>query len=134
MELAQRGARRVPGPLAGAGQPGPRARHVAWRRTGPRRRSTSSREPPPDVPAPGLPLSLAQFDVEAVRRDFPILAERVNGRQLVWLDNAATTHKPQVVIDRLVLFYARENSNIHRGAHALAARATDAYECAARGC
>ncbi|WP_321937300.1 family 2A encapsulin nanocompartment cargo protein cysteine desulfurase [Paraburkholderia sp. J8-2] len=68
------------------------------------------------------------FDVNAVRRDFPILQERVNGKQLIWFDNAATTHKPQAVIDRLAYFYAHENSNIHRAAHALAARATDAYE------
>ncbi|MGM9425273.1 family 2A encapsulin nanocompartment cargo protein cysteine desulfurase [Hydrogenophaga sp. MI9] len=68
------------------------------------------------------------FDVNAIRRDFPILQERVNGRPLVWFDNAATTHKPQAVIDRLAHFYAHENSNIHRAAHALAARATDAYE------
>jgi cysteine desulfurase/selenocysteine lyase len=68
------------------------------------------------------------FDVHAVRRDFPILQERVNGRQLVWFDNAATTHKPQSVIDRIAYFYAHENSNIHRAAHELAARATDAYE------
>ncbi|CAN7778962.1 SufS family cysteine desulfurase [Caballeronia sp. LjRoot34] len=68
------------------------------------------------------------FDVNAIRRDFPILQERVNGRQLVWFDNAATTHKPQSVIDRLSYFYAHENSNIHRAAHALAGRATDAYE------
>jgi cysteine desulfurase/selenocysteine lyase len=68
------------------------------------------------------------FDVNAVRRDFPILSERVNGRQLVWLDNAATTQKPQAVIDRLSYFYAHENSNVHRAAHELAARATDAYE------
>ncbi|PKA02797.1 family 2A encapsulin nanocompartment cargo protein cysteine desulfurase, partial [Leptospira ellisii] len=51
-----------------------------------------------------------------------------NGRDLVWLDNAATTHKPRAVIDRISQFYERENSNIHRGAHTLAARATDAYE------
>ncbi|CAM2157082.1 Cysteine desulfurase [Pararobbsia alpina] len=70
------------------------------------------------------------FDVHAVRRDFPILQERINGRQLVWFDNAATTHKPQCVIDRLAYFYAHENSNIHRAAHALAGRATDAYEAA----
>ncbi|MFM0739592.1 family 2A encapsulin nanocompartment cargo protein cysteine desulfurase [Paraburkholderia xenovorans] len=70
------------------------------------------------------------FDVNAIRRDFPILQERVNGRQLVWFDNAATTHKPQAVIDRLAYFYAHENSNIHRAAHALAGRATDAYEAA----
>ena len=68
------------------------------------------------------------FDVQAVRRDFPILSELVNGRPLIWLDNAATTQKPQAVIDRLVEFYSRENSNIHRAAHELAARATDAYE------
>ncbi|OMG71233.1 family 2A encapsulin nanocompartment cargo protein cysteine desulfurase [Burkholderia ubonensis] len=68
------------------------------------------------------------FDVNAIRRDFPILQERVNGKQLVWFDNAATTHKPQAVIDRLAYFYAHENSNIHRAAHALAGRATDAYE------
>jgi cysteine desulfurase/selenocysteine lyase len=68
------------------------------------------------------------FNVAAIRRDFPILAERVNGRPLIWLDNAATTQKPQAVIDRLAHFYAHENSNIHRAAHELAARATDAYE------
>ncbi|GKT26662.1 family 2A encapsulin nanocompartment cargo protein cysteine desulfurase [Acidovorax sp. SUPP3334] len=68
------------------------------------------------------------FDVHAIRRDFPILSERVNGRQLVWFDNAATTHKPKAVIDRISHFYAHENSNIHRAAHELAARATDAYE------
>lgn len=68
------------------------------------------------------------FDVNAIRRDFPILQERVNGKPLVWFDNAATTHKPQSVIDRIAYFYAHENSNIHRAAHELAARATDAYE------
>jgi cysteine desulfurase / selenocysteine lyase len=72
----------------------------------------------------------APFNVSAVRRDFPILSERVNGRPLVWLDNAATTQKPQSVIDRLVHFYSHENSNIHRAAHELAARSTDAYESA----
>jgi cysteine desulfurase/selenocysteine lyase len=75
-------------------------------------------------------LSSVPFDVNAIRRDFPILQEKINGRQLVWLDNAATTHKPQSVIDRLSYFYAHENSNIHRAAHTLAARATDAYEAA----
>jgi cysteine desulfurase / selenocysteine lyase len=70
------------------------------------------------------------FDAQAVRRDFPILQERINGKQLVWLDNAATTQKPQAVIDRLAHFYAHENSNIHRAAHELAARSTDAYEAA----
>lgn len=68
------------------------------------------------------------FDVNFVRRDFPILQELVNGKQLVWLDNAATTQKPRQVIDRISYFYEHENSNIHRAAHELAARATDAYE------
>ncbi len=70
------------------------------------------------------------FDPDAIKRDFPILQQQVHGRPLVWLDNAATTQKPQFVIDRLAHFYEYENSKIHRGAHALAARATDAYECA----
>jgi cysteine desulfurase/selenocysteine lyase len=81
------------------------------------------------VPDAG-PTARPAFDVNAVRRDFPILNERVNGKPLVWFDNAATTQKPQSVIDRLAYFYAHENSNIHRAAHELAARATDAYEAA----
>ena len=68
------------------------------------------------------------FDVHTLRRDFPILKEKVNGYPLAWFDNAATTQKPQVVIDRVSYFYEHENSNIHRAAHELAARATDAYE------
>jgi len=68
------------------------------------------------------------FDVNLIRKDFPILQECVNGRPLIWLDNAATTQKPRQVIDRISRFYASENSNIHRAAHELAARATDAYE------
>jgi cysteine desulfurase/selenocysteine lyase len=68
------------------------------------------------------------FDAYAVKKDFPILAEQVNGKPLVWLDNAATTQKPKPVIDRISYFYQHENSNIHRAAHDLAARATDAYE------
>ncbi len=86
--------------------------------------------PLPLSPDRGIPLSSFSFDAEAVRRDFPILKERVNGRPLIWLDNAATTQKPQSVIDRLSYFYAHENSNVHRAAHELAARATDAYESA----
>jgi cysteine desulfurase/selenocysteine lyase len=79
---------------------------------------------------PGLNISSGPFDVQAIRRDFPILQERVHGKPLIWLDNAATTQKPQSVIDRLSNFYTHENSNIHRAAHELAARATDAYEAA----
>ena len=81
------------------------------------------------------PLLVPQFDQtpvfldsSSVKSDFPILRERVNGRPLIWLDNAATTQKPQAVIDRLSYYYEHENSNIHRAAHTLAARATDAYE------
>jgi len=77
---------------------------------------------------PGLGSAHPPFDVHAVRKDFPILQERVNGYPLAWLDNAATTQKPQVVIERISAFYQHENSNIHRAAHELAARATDAYE------
>ena len=79
-------------------------------------------------PAAGLGLAHPAFDVHTLRRDFPILKERVNGYPLAWLDNAATTQKPQAVIDRVSYFYEHENSNIHRAAHELAARATDAYE------
>jgi cysteine desulfurase / selenocysteine lyase len=80
----------------------------------------------PTVP----PAAHSGFNPDIVRRDFPILGERVNGKPLVWLDNAATTQKPRAVIERLKYFYEHENSNIHRGAHTLAARATDAFEAA----
>ena len=84
---------------------------------------------PAAEPRAGVPVdAYPGFHVEAVRRDFPILHERIHGRQIVWLDNGATTQKPQVVIDRLAYFYSHENSNIHRSAHSLAARASDAYE------
>jgi len=72
----------------------------------------------------------APFDVQVIRKDFPILHQKVNGKPLIWLDNAATTQKPQSVIDALSYYYQRDNSNIHRAAHTLAARATDAYETA----
>ena len=70
------------------------------------------------------------FDVNFIRADFPILKERVNGKPLIWFDNAATTQKPIHVIERINYFYQHENSNIHRAAHELAARSTDAYEAA----
>lgn len=63
-----------------------------------------------------------------IRADFPILSEQINGNPLVWLDNGATTQRPRAVIDRLTYYYEHENSNVHRGAHTLAARSTDAYE------
>ena len=68
------------------------------------------------------------LDVEAIRRDFPILARKVHGQPLVYLDNGATSQKPQTVIDAVSRYYAEENSNIHRGVHYLSERATAAYE------
>ena len=68
------------------------------------------------------------WHVPTIRKDFPILDQKVHGKPLVWFDNAATTQKPQSVIDAVANYYAHDNSNIHRGAHTLAARATDAYE------
>ncbi|WP_456425793.1 SufS family cysteine desulfurase [Rhodocaloribacter sp.] len=70
----------------------------------------------------------AAFDVARLRADFPALHQEVYGLPLAYLDNAATAHKPQVVIDRLRAFYERENSNVHRGVHFLSQRATEAYE------
>jgi len=68
------------------------------------------------------------FDVQTIRKDFPILHQKVNGKDLIWFDNAATTQKPAHVINTLTRFYQQDNSNIHRAAHTLAARSTDAYE------
>jgi len=80
----------------------------------------------------GERVSTAPFDVWKVRADFPILSRQVHDRPLVYLDNAATTQKPQAVIDAISYYYAFENANIHRGVHLLSQSATDAYE-AARG-
>lgn len=68
------------------------------------------------------------LNTDVVRKDFPVLNQSVNGHQIVWFDNGATTQKPKQVIDALSDYYTNYNSNIHRGAHTLAARATDAYE------
>ncbi len=68
------------------------------------------------------------FDVEKIRKDFPILKELVHGKPLCYLDNAATTQKPQAVIDSIVKYYSTINSNIHRGVHYLSVTATDAFE------
>jgi cysteine desulfurase/selenocysteine lyase len=68
------------------------------------------------------------LDVEKIREKFPVLHQKVNGRDLVYFDNAATSQKPQVVIDALINYYKNDNANIHRGIHTLAERATKAYE------
>jgi cysteine desulfurase/selenocysteine lyase len=75
----------------------------------------------PDIAVPAL-------DVEKIRRDFPLLQEKVYGQPLVYLDNAATTQKPQIVLDALESYYTKINSNVHRGVHHLSQVATDAYE------
>jgi len=74
----------------------------------------------------------AKLDVAALRKDFPILSRTVRGRPLVYLDNAATTQKPQCVLEAILAYYRNDNANIHRGVHELSERATEAYE-AARG-
>lgn len=68
------------------------------------------------------------LNVKELRKDFPVLSQKVNGHDLVWFDNGATTQKPRQVVNAITHFYEHDNSNIHRGAHTLAARATDAYE------
>lgn len=70
------------------------------------------------------------FDIQVIRKDFPILSRKVNGYPLVYLDNAATSQKPQQVIDAIVDYYSNYNANIHRGVHSLSQEATDAYEAA----
>lgn len=75
-------------------------------------------------------IDVLHFDVETIRADFPILHQQVNGQPLVYLDNAATTQKPNAVIDAISDYYRNDNSNVHRGAHALADRATVKFEAA----
>lgn len=85
-------------------------------------------EPRQELASKPAPQSSRPFQIESIRQDFPILSQTVHGRPLIWLDNAATTQKPRQVIDAISQFYERDNSNIHRGAHTLAARATNLYE------
>jgi cysteine desulfurase/selenocysteine lyase len=74
----------------------------------------------------------AAFELEQVRKDFPILETRIRGKDLVYLDNAATTQKPNAVIDAIAHFYRAENSNVHRGVHYLSELATNRYEASRR--
>jgi cysteine desulfurase/selenocysteine lyase len=80
------------------------------------------------VVSEGSPEQRGTLDVARVRQDFPILAEQINGKPLVYLDSAATSQKPQVVIDTLTRYYTSQNANIHRGVHTLSQHATEAYE------
>jgi len=73
-------------------------------------------------------VSAAPLDSVALRADFPALQQEIHGKPLVYLDNAATTHKPRAVLDALDQFHRRDNSNVHRGVHTLSQRATDSYE------
>jgi cysteine desulfurase / selenocysteine lyase len=82
----------------------------------------------PAAAAPLVGRSVPPFDVQRVRSDFPILSRRIRGKPLVYLDNAATSQKPQTVIDAVTRFYAAENANIHRGVHYLSERATAAHD------
>ena len=68
------------------------------------------------------------FDINKIRADFPILSEKIRGKDLVYLDNGATTQKPQCVINCINKYYVKQNSNIHRGVHYLSQEATTAYE------
>lgn len=77
-----------------------------------------------------LRVNRRRFNVEEVRADFPILQQRIHGKPLVYLDSAATSQKPQAVIDAVVKFYSRDNANVHRGVHQLSERATADYEAA----
>ena len=77
---------------------------------------------------PGLREQTAKFDVERLRRDFPILAQPVHGRKLVYLDNAATSQKPRPVIEAIAHYYEHDNANIHRAVHFLSEHATEEYE------
>src|SRR5689334_3412036 len=71
---------------------------------------------------------MTTVDWAKVRADFPILQQEVNGRPLVYLDNAASSQKPRAVIDALVKYYERDNANVHRGLHELSSRATEVFE------
>ncbi|HIC7359396.1 TPA: aminotransferase class V-fold PLP-dependent enzyme [Legionella pneumophila] len=76
------------------------------------------------------PLLMTSFDVNKIRKDFPVLHQKINEYDLVYFDNAATTQKPKAVIDAIAQFYEKDNSNVHRGVHALSVRATEMYEAA----
>jgi cysteine desulfurase / selenocysteine lyase len=92
------------------------------------REARSSEPTAPPAPVSRIPGPAAPLDVERIREDFPILRQSIRGKRLVYLDNAATSQKPQAVIDAVTRFYTAENANIHRGVHYLSGRATVAYD------
>src|SRR5204862_3173485 len=102
--------------------------HVRLRRGDPRPDAAPGRARPPRPP--GARAARLMLDVARLRADFPLLAQRENGHPLVYLDNAATTQKPQAVLDAIADYYRTTNANVHRGAYDLAIRATEAYEAA----
>lgn len=91
-------------------------------------RTSLSEQAEPSRQKKSTGITVGSKSLDDIRRDFPILSEKVNGHDLIWFDNGATTQRPRAVIDRLTYYYEHENSNVHRGAHALAAKSTDAYE------
>src|SRR5258707_6951908 len=90
--------------------------------------STAAKMPRAAEGAMHAATAASTLDVEKVRQDFPILFQKVHGKPLVYLDNAATSQKPLAVLEAMDHYYRHDNSNIHRGVHALSERATEAYE------
>src|ERR1700747_2698467 len=94
--------------------------------------TTAAERVPREFRSPQLRHAGVEFHVDKVRSNFPILRQRVRGRALVYLDNAATSQKPRVVIDAIGRYYERDNANIHRGVHFLSEHATEEFEGARR--
>src|SRR5205807_625773 len=114
-----------PGPLA---RDGAEPRDLRFRGRDPRPDAASRRAGAPRRPGPGR--ARLMLDAARLRADFPLLERRENGRRLVYLDNAATTQKPEAVLGAIADYYRTTNANVHRGAYSLAIRATEAYEAA----
>jgi cysteine desulfurase/selenocysteine lyase len=95
-------------------------------------RKSTSKARPATVRAAATPApeTITTYDVDKVRADFPILRQKIRGRTLVYLDNAATSQKPQSVINSVTRYYERDNANIHRGVHFLSEHATEEHESA----
>src|SRR6266478_9367282 len=90
--------------------------------------TTAAKIPSRESAAQRLHVVGTGFDVEKIRRDFPILSREIRGKKLVYLDNAATAQKPRAVIEAITRYYETGNANVHRGVHALSQEATEAYE------